>query len=297
MLRRPCLSLPSLALLALALLGAASCGDDALEPASPAPPPWAQVAPEQIAEAKRHGVSAAFENEFGMRFVLIPAGTFPKPFYMQVSEVTNAQYAAFLEDSGYEGATEHPSSREPYLGTWKEGRFLEGRGRYPICGVNWYHAHAYCSWLSTRTGRRARLPTEAEWEYVARGQEGRTYPWGDAWDPTACNWGDAGKVDGFAGAAPVGSFPTGATREGVYDLAGNVWEWCADAVRGVPDDIGTRTAHDVDAKRPRHPLRGGPWCLDSEAMRSDGKWYTGPSIADDKIGFRVLVEIAQRLAR
>ncbi len=160
-----------------------------------------------------------------------------------------------------------------------------------MCSVNWHHARADCRWLGEKTGRRVRLPTQAEWEYVARGQEGRTYPWGNAWNPTACNWGDGGKVDGFAGASPVGSFPTGATRRGVHDLAGNVWEWCADAVRGVRDDIGTGTGDDADLKRPRHPVRGGPWCLDAHVLRSDNPWYASPSIADDKIGFRILVEI------
>lgn len=178
-------------------------------------------------------------------------------------EVTNAQYAAFVRATGYDGM-DHPTSKEPFLGHFIDGQIPAGQELFPVCGLNWYHAQAYCTWISEKYGRTLRLPTEAEWDCIAGGEERRLYPWGNKWDPTRCNW--AGPGDGFAGAAPVGSFPTGATPEGVHDLAGNNWEWCED-------------------KR----LRGGPWCLQKEAMQTTFSSDEGADQANDKFGFRLVM--------
>lgn len=190
-------------------------------------------------------------------------------FLLGKYEVTNAQYAAFVRASGYDGA-DHPSSKptEPFLAHWENGRPPPGLRDHPVAHVNWYHAVAFCRWASRVTGRRVRLPTHGEWTWAAAGGTGRAYPWGEGWDPRRANWGDRGRVDGYAGAAAVGSFPAGATPTGVHDLAGNIWEWTAGKT-----------------------LRGGPWCgppawlrVDFVARRED------PRRADDKFGFRVVVE-------
>lgn len=192
-----------------------------------------------------------------------------RAFWLGKYEVTQAQFEAFVQATGYDGR-EAPSSKpsEPFLADWRDGHPPAGQADHPACQLNWFHACAFCRWLSERTGRVVRLPRDAEWELAARGPAARTYPWGDTWDPTRCNWGDGGAVDGFPAAAPVGSFPAGQSPEGVFDLAGNIWEW-------------TEEQH----------LRGGPWCMGEATLRADLVASEGQFRADDKFGLRIVVEM------
>lgn len=192
-------------------------------------------------------------------------------------EITNAQYLEFVRATGYDGS-EHPSSKssEPFLGHVVDGSCPADQLDHPVCNLNWHHAVAFCAWLSERSGVVVRLPTDAEWMWIAAGADGRMYPWGDPWDPTLCNWGDNtggdrfGLVDGVRESAAVGTFPAGATPEGVEDMAGNIWEWSAEG-----------------------HLRGGPWCLGPEMMRCEVVADEGVDQANDKFGFRVVVEPAR----
>jgi len=200
-----------------------------------------------------------------IELVHIPGHGDVQPFWIARTELTNAQFAPFVQATGYDGG-DHPSSRsgEEFLQDWRDGAPPAGRADYPVCYLNVHHARAFCDWASRATGRTVRLPSDAEWELAARGPEGRTFPWGDEWDAQRCNSGTSD--DGFGGAAPVGSFPRGATPEGVLDLAGNIWEWTADA-----------------------HLRGGPWCMGPDTVRSDFVAREDTERADDKFGMRVVV--------
>jgi serine/threonine-protein kinase len=189
--------------------------------------------------------------------------------------VTNAEYAIFVEETGKEPPRH-----------WEGGRIPAGKDEHPVVHVSWTDAVAFCEWLSRRISKDedphlVRLPTEAEWEYAARGEGGRKYPWGDA-EPSdrLANFGR-----NVGDTTPVGSYPDGATPEGVHDLAGNVWEWCGDWTgRYPPEDEEDPTGPHSGASR---VLRGGaflnfPWNLRA-AYRGDRH----PEARFDRLGFRV----------
>jgi serine/threonine-protein kinase len=142
--------------------------------------------------------------------------------------------------------------------------------------VNWDSAVAYCNWLSAKTGKKYRLPTEAEWEKAARGDDGREYPWGNDADCARANWGN------FEGEGPcadknpghpvvVGAYTTGASPYGVLDMGGNVWEWVADKYEDEPK---------------RRVVRGGSCCSFFVGPRAANRNAWVASYRDGDLGFR-----------
>lgn len=135
-------------------------------------------------------------------------------FSIAETEVTNEQYLEFIK------ATNH---RAP-IG-WKNNTFPEGAENFPVAGVSYSDAEAFCKWLETKINLPVRLPTEAEWELAARGRENNKYPWGNDWDAKAVVSSETGgKV------SAVKSFPLNRSPFGAFDMAGNVWEWTQDKV-------------------------------------------------------------------
>jgi eukaryotic-like serine/threonine-protein kinase len=233
--------------------------------------------------------------------------TLSRAFCMDVYEVTTADYKA-ASDSGvvkragqandWEGITadEH-RVYDPLCNV----RAPEDRGRHPINCVSWELADAYC------TAMKKHLPTEAEWEYAARGPDGRKYPWGDeppnasflnacggeckAWgkknhaDPTGVGAWMYPEDDGWAATAPVGSFPAGKSRYGVNDVVGNVWEWVADWYAPYTAD------EQADAKGPPsgdgRVARGGAWNgAMASWVRPTFRFHYAPAMRSHGIGFR-----------
>jgi len=183
----------------------------------------------------------------GSEMILIPAGEFlmgsnsykgTKPvhtvyldaFYMDKYEITNAQFKRFLMANPpwrKSGRLDRRYQHRDYLRDWDGLDYPAGKADHPVVYVSWYAAAAYAQWAGKR------LPTEAEWEKAARGGlVGKKYPWGNGRDR---DWGvnrdkancyRTGRRDKWFFTAPVGSFPP--NGYGLYDMAGNVWEWCAD---------------------------------------------------------------------
>jgi formylglycine-generating enzyme required for sulfatase activity len=186
------------------------------------------------------------------------------PYDIGRYEVTNLQYAAFIQDGGYESQSywsdEGWAARErfgwQYPQVWLDRRYVPGdRNQHPVVGVSWYEARAYCRWLSAKTGFHFDLPTEDQWEYAARGPQAFLWPWGNTWDLQRCNYGDDtdgdrqgdGGIDGYRYTAPMGTYPTGASPFGCLDMAGNAEEWCLDRY------------HEEGRERVYRVLRGGSW--------------------------------------
>ena len=183
-------------------------------PAAPAPPPADDPRSQLLASIRWCDVSAgSFLYGEAAERRTIPA------FRIMLTPVTVAMYR------GYCGAAMPPAP------TWG------WRDDHPIVNVSWNDAQAFCRWSGLA------LPTEEQWEKAARGTDGREYPWGNVWDPRrcACSVSPARATS----TASVGSLPSGASPYGCLDMAGNVWEWCADW---------------YDASRTRRVLRGGAWC-------------------------------------
>ena len=209
--------------------------------------------------------------------VLIPAGDFlmgvikgkENPvhtvyldaFYIDALEVTNAEYRAFMEATNRNA----PSY-------WQDPKY--NADKQPVVGVTYEDAQAYCQW------RNKRLPTEAEWERAARGPHSRLFPWGDRFDKERTNTRESKHRQPL----PVGSYPKGMSLEGVYDMSGNVWEWCQD---WFDKNYYLQTA----TKNPTGPetgkkrvIRGGGWTAphtDMGLRRGEKPNKTYPSL-----GFR-----------
>jgi formylglycine-generating enzyme required for sulfatase activity len=130
------------------------------------------------------------------------------PYALDLTPVTNRQFDEFLRASGY--IPPHP---ENFLLHWVNERIPDGLEEHPVVYVSLEDARAYADWAGKR------LPTEAEWQFAAQGFAAHRYPWGDEWQPDACNYGQVG------GTTPVKQFPQGRSPFGCYDLCGNVWEW------------------------------------------------------------------------
>lgn len=178
-------------------------------------------------------------------------------FRMDRTEVTRAAYAGCVR-----------RRRCPQV-TGFDARQVDEPG-HPMTGVNWWEAQAYCRFAG------GDLPTEAQWEKAARGALGRIFPWGDALDCAHANWGNFGNEGPCAGKNPgrpvgVGSYPAGATPEGVMDLGGNVWEWVKDA---------------YDRDRSRRVVKGGSCCSYFVEPRAANRNAWNPAHRDADLGFR-----------
>jgi formylglycine-generating enzyme required for sulfatase activity len=218
-----------------------------------------------------------FQNEQPVHTVVLDG------FWIDRTEVTNAQYQQCVEAGGCDPPAE--SSSPP-------GDLYYGNSTYddyPVVYVNWYQAADYCEWAD------ARLLTEAEWEYAARGPEGRVFPWGDTFDATRVNycdancefdWADGSVDDGYGYTAPVGSYPDGVSWCGTLDLAGNVWEWVADWYDAAYYGRSPSQNPPGPSSGEERVRRGGSWHYSPDAVRSTVRYGVGPDASDNFLGFR-----------
>ena len=160
-----------------------------------------------------------------------------------------------------------------------------GRGNRPVINVSWNDMQLYVKWLSERTGRTYRLPTEAEWEYAARAGTATKYSWGNDIGRNLANCNGCGSQWDVNRTAPVGSFPANAF--GLHDMHGNVWERVLDcwngSYRGAPADGSAW----LSGRCGQRVLRGGSWLNYSGDLRSANRHWNGPGYRSSGSGFRV----------
>jgi formylglycine-generating enzyme required for sulfatase activity len=306
------------AFLGISVLCVASCGEDEQRAT------WPELSKEQHDEAERLGVPVKFENELGMRFVLIPAGTFlmgvpnderyrsprapaqreveiTQPFYMSICEVTNEQYGQRTV-----GLDEHHSS-----GEWWD-LSLDGPTQ-PVVRVRQLDAVAFAKWLSSVDGARTyNLPTAAQWEYACRAGSTTRFWWGDTPEDAhrfANGW-DVGTTQQKKGVMQADPFPGDdghrvtapvATYEpnpwGLFDMHGNAEEWCADLfddrvemARRARSGASLADATSLQES----PLRGGSFSSPPKWSRADYELRVNTAKARHKSGFRLVSPLPEK---
>ena len=185
------------------------------------------------------------------------------PFFIDITEVTNGAYLEFVKE------TDHAAPQ-----SWVKGEFPSGQEKFPVTGVSWYDALEFAAW----SGKR--LPTEAEWEFAARGNDGRIYPWGDLWSVESAN------VSSKNGIREVGSGV--ASPFGLYDMSGNVWEWTASDAKSYAG------GKQIPWSRLRlKVIRGGNWQSDGRTASSTFRGFYGATGEKEynSTGFRCVKDL------
>ncbi|MCG8351838.1 MAG: formylglycine-generating enzyme family protein [Chloroflexales bacterium] len=211
-------------------------------------------------------------------------------FALAQTPVTNALYSRYVAVTG---------RRSPL--TWHGSEPPAEQRDHPVVDVSWDEAQSFCIWLNDQLTNEAlqvidamgqqpvcynlqsavRLPSEAEWEYAARGSEGYTFPWGNSFDPKCANT----RETGVARTTPVGSYPEGASPYGLLDMAGNVWEWTTtlDHIYPYNADDGREAAQASG----RRILRGGCYANPQGFSRCACRFRLPPTVRNEFIGFRL----------
>ena len=202
-------------------------------------------------------------------------------FYMDAHEVTNVEYRQFLlENPTWQKSQIDAGFHDgAYLKDWVGNEYPRGKGYHPVTHVSWYAAMAYAAWEGKR------LPTEAEWERAARGGlAGKKYPWGDTYDATQVNHGGSSTT-------VIGKYP--ANGYGLYDMAGNVTEWCLDEYRAnfyahsprrnplAGEHTLEMLLHNFASITSDRVVRGGTWVFGTQIRRASERWITSPGYSGD----------------
>jgi formylglycine-generating enzyme required for sulfatase activity len=224
---------------------------------------------------------------------------FDEYFLIGRTEVTNAQFAPFVASGGYTDSTYWTQAGWEWLTIsriaeplyWTDNRF--NAPQQPVIGISWYEAAAFAVWAG------GRLPTEAEWEYAARGVESWVYSWGNEWDGSLLNWcdadcdldwRDASVDDDYRYTAPVGSYSS-ESWVGALDMLGNVWEWTSTLYTAYP--YMPNTQRDDPEVSESRVLRGGSWYDFVSTIRASSRFSRDLHFRNDNSGLRLAWSMGQ----
>jgi formylglycine-generating enzyme required for sulfatase activity len=227
-------------------------------------------------------------------------------FLIGIQPVTNAEYESFVRDTGHRapaiyelplvvtaGGNEREqafrATGQPYV--WLDSEAPNDRRDHPVTLVRWEDAIAYCAWLSGATGKIIRLPSEAEWEKAARGGlEGKRYPWGDTIDSANANFHHDGGPGAVRGTSPCRAFPP--NGYGLFDIAGNVWEWVHDWHSASYYATSPQQAPTGPPEGALRVIRGGSWVsADPRMLACSHRHKVPPDTYSYGIGFRVVCSL------
>lgn len=239
----------------------------------------------------------------GAQMIVVPAGLFPMgvpdgdrdggrdeyprhqvfvdTFAIDKYEVTNGLYVAFVKSTGHR-VPQNP--KNPTRNLWQGDSITDSLVDRPVINVDWFDAEAYCAWAGKR------LPTEAEWEKAAKGTSDRRFPWGNV-EPTAKHLNYNQRWIGEKTLMPVGSYEAGKSPFGVYDMAGNVWEW-------VNDWYDAQYYEKSPEKNPQGPaaglkkvIRGAGWQNETPTVRIFTRVESDPMMRNESTGFRCAADV------
>lgn len=206
--------------------------------------------------------------------------------------VTVREYRSFLEADGYRvrkywteaGWVWRRSTNREKPDYWNDEKWVRN-DKFPVVGISWYEAFAYCGWLSEINEKKYRLPTEAEWEKAARGTDARLFPWGNEFDVRLCNT----RASKLHKTIPVDELSSkGESPFGCADIAGNASEWTMSEYRPYPYD-GKDGRNDVEEEKLR-VIRGGSWHKPTLRARVTARGMNDPFFSDNDVGFRYVCE-------
>ena len=263
--------------------------------------------------------SIPLSTSTNLEFVYVPEGTFlmgcdkkknqktfvdeyplhplnVKAYFIGKYPITNQQFRLFVKDSGYR--TDAETSEQAWVynlsakkweatpgASWLHpsgpGSDIKQLRNHPVVQVSWNDALAFCNWAASKSGEKVRLASEAEWEKAARGEDGRTYPWGESCSFTYANYGA-----NIGGTSSVGSYPAGVSPYGAFDMSGNVWEWVADWFNAYP---GGDPYASEDYGQKNRVLRGGSWINGQNIIRTTVRSWNYPHSPKGYYGFRCAI--------
>ncbi len=275
--------------------------------------------------------TGAFTNSLGMKFVLIPTGSFlmgsppaekgraedekqhrvrlTKEFYLQTTEVTVGQFRQFVRATGYKteaettggcwvstkggGWKKKKGSNWNNPGSWETVQYRQ-KDRQPVTCVSANDAQAFLKWLNRKEGKRYGLPTEAEWEYASRATTTTPFAFGQCLSTNQANYGGVGPFFSDCRKAyrvnrkrPITVASLAANRWGLFDMHGNVSEWCQDWYGQYPK--GSVSNPKGPSSGTERVMRGGHWGSKADGCRSAKRWRFPPNIGSDAVGFRLVL--------